>query len=91
MTDLWKYEFESNIYVHDVYETSCSVSRDPADMPDYLQEGQWAAITDAEGDLVAIVPDKIALENPEQRLPEVLCELLNEIGYPNGKLIIEGG
>jgi hypothetical protein len=88
MADKFKYEFESDIYTHNVYETTCHVSRDPDDIPDGLQENTWAAIIDAECDLVALVPDKVALVNPDRRLPEVLCELLNHIGWPNGKMVL---
>lgn len=36
----------------------------------------WAMIIDAENELVAIVPDRIGLTNPDRRLPEVLQAIL---------------
>jgi hypothetical protein len=70
--ETWEHRFKLKWPAHCVWESRISVDRG-------LEYGNHAALLDAEGDIVALIPDRVALVNPDRRLPELLADLLNQI------------
>jgi hypothetical protein len=79
---------------HVVYESTVRVDRreswwPPMPMPDGLDGDthgaiRLVAVIDAENDLVAYVPDRPGLVNPDRPLPELLAALLTEAADHRG-------
>jgi hypothetical protein len=71
------------VYAHCVYEARVRVTRDADDpftidgAPGGRLPSGFAAVLDAEGDLVALVPDVPGLVNPNRPLPELVAGILN--------------
>lgn len=83
-------DFRLTFHAHAAFEAELIVVRDSefeqvradAGMTHVDIPAGCAAIIDAERELVAIVPDVVGLVNPVRRLPELVCEILNEAARP---------
>jgi hypothetical protein len=86
----WQYEFELDWPANCVWETQVSVVRGEnafvcnEDSKMFMPSG-FAAIIDAECDLIAIVPDIVGLVQPDRRLPELLAQFLNKACHERPK------
>lgn len=76
----YKHIFHLDFPLNCAYETDLQIVRREQEWPEFEIPQGFVALVDAEMELIALVPDKLALVEPNRMLPEVLLELLNKAG-----------
>jgi hypothetical protein len=83
MNEKWRHTFELDFPVYCIFDPHLQVISDDGNWDDYHIPKGCVAIIDAEMEVVAYVPDKIALESPDRKLAPLLVQVLEAAA--NGK------